>query len=191
MGTEEVLICSLREGGQETTNLDLILDSYTEFSLVTEGKATGTSIHLAGYLIAEEEEGEEEEEEEDSDEGDELCCGGHSHGHLHSHDGQGRSKPSEAIQGAARSYVWTRKRCLFPLTLVPLPCKFYHRGRHHCGSTSAVVVFFQPCLASQALLHRQWVTLAPDLRLEKWTEATPRMPRRGSRFCLRIKQYGF
>ena len=88
MGNEEVLICSLREGGQETTNLDLILDTYTELSLATKAKNTKASIHVAGYLIAE---SEEEEEEDDEDAG--TCCGlDHDHHHHHDHlQGQHRS----------------------------------------------------------------------------------------------------
>ena len=83
-GAEEVLICSLREGAQESTNLDLILDSYTEFSLVSKPKSTSISIHLAGYLIADSDE-EEEAEEEDG-----TCCGlDHDH-HHHHHTLQGQ-----------------------------------------------------------------------------------------------------
>lgn len=83
MGTEEVLICSLREGGQETTNLDLILDSYTEFSLETKAKSTKASIHLAGYLITESGEVEDTDDEEE----DGTCCG-LDHDHHHHHHGQ-------------------------------------------------------------------------------------------------------
>ena len=84
-GADEVLICSLREGGQESTNLDLILDGYTEFSLASKPKSANVSIHLAGYLIAE----TDEEEEEDREEEDGTCCGlDHDHDHHHSLQGQ-------------------------------------------------------------------------------------------------------
>ena len=42
----EVLLCSLREGGQESANLDIVLDRYTEFAV--HGAA---SVHLAGYYM--------------------------------------------------------------------------------------------------------------------------------------------
>lgn len=51
-GEEEVLLCSLREGGTESQNLDLIFDHYTEFKV--QGDA---SVHLTGYYIPEYEEG--------------------------------------------------------------------------------------------------------------------------------------
>lgn len=93
VGNEEVLICSLREGGQETTNLDLILDSYTEFSLATKSKGSKASIHLAGYLIPEGEEGHELEDGED----DGTCCGlDHNHQHDGQLQGQDQSSQNEA-----------------------------------------------------------------------------------------------
>ena len=86
-GADEVLICSLREGGQESTNLDLILDGYTEFSLASKPKSANVSIHLAGYLISETDEEQEEEQGEDG-----TCCGlDHDH-HTHHHTLQGQSK---------------------------------------------------------------------------------------------------
>lgn len=81
-GNDEVLICSLREGTQETTNLDLILDSYTEFSLATKSKNSKASIHLAGYLVAEEDEDDGEMEGEEDEDG--TCCDHeHHHGQYH------------------------------------------------------------------------------------------------------------
>jgi len=78
-----VLICSLREGGQECVSLDLVLSSYSEFTLVSNKKLGGkASIHLAGYLM-EDSEGEEEEEEDDGD-----CCGHDYDHHHHSHEGR-------------------------------------------------------------------------------------------------------
>lgn len=43
---QEVLLCSLREGGQESANLDIVLDHYTEFAV--RGEA---AVHLAGYYM--------------------------------------------------------------------------------------------------------------------------------------------
>ena len=43
---QEVLLCSLREGGQESANLDIVLDHYTEFAV--RGAA---AVHLAGYYM--------------------------------------------------------------------------------------------------------------------------------------------
>ncbi len=43
-----VLLCSLREGGQESCNLDIVLDSYSEFSVTG-----GAAVHLAGYYMPE------------------------------------------------------------------------------------------------------------------------------------------
>ena len=43
---QEVLLCSLREGGQESANLDIVLDYYTEFAV--RGEA---AVHLAGYYM--------------------------------------------------------------------------------------------------------------------------------------------
>lgn len=43
---QEVLLCSLREGGQESANLDIMLDHYTEFAV--HGEA---AVHLAGYYM--------------------------------------------------------------------------------------------------------------------------------------------
>lgn len=81
VGTDEVLLCSLREGALETTNLDLVLDSYTEFSLAPKNKQSKASLHLAGYLIPEEE--GSMEDDEDDEEG--TCCSlDRSHNH-HQH----------------------------------------------------------------------------------------------------------
>ena len=43
---QEVLLCSLREGGQESANLDIVLDHYTEFAV-----HGGAAVHLAGYYM--------------------------------------------------------------------------------------------------------------------------------------------
>ena len=43
------LLCALREGGTESQSLDLIFDSYTEFSV-----AGDAAIHLSGYYMIEE-----------------------------------------------------------------------------------------------------------------------------------------
>ena len=87
VGNDEVLICSLREGAQESTNLDLILDSYTEFSVVTKTGSTKASIHLAGYLIAE---GQEEEDDELDEDDEGTCCGlDHDHDHHHTSSWEG------------------------------------------------------------------------------------------------------
>lgn len=51
-GEEQVLLCSLRQGGTESQSLDLIFDHYTEFRV--QGDA---SVHLTGYYIPEYEEG--------------------------------------------------------------------------------------------------------------------------------------
>ena len=42
----EVLLCSLREGSQESANLDIVLDHYTEFAV-----HGGAAVHLAGYYM--------------------------------------------------------------------------------------------------------------------------------------------
>jgi len=105
VGEEEIFICSLREGGQECVNLDLVLSSYSEFSLVhaTSGKkgsgggggkgGGGASIHLAGYLMQDSEDSEEDEEDMEGIEGEGGCCDGthdHAHHHHHHHGLQGR-----------------------------------------------------------------------------------------------------
>jgi hypothetical protein len=78
---DQVLICSLRDGVQECVNMDLVLSSYSEFSLFSSKKqGSKASIHLAGYLMA-----ESDEEEEEGDDGD--CCA-HNHAHHHTHEGQ-------------------------------------------------------------------------------------------------------
>ncbi len=59
-------ICSLREGGTESVNLDLLVEDYTEFSIV--GNA---GIHLTGYHMPQEEDGPGFEEDGDLDEEDE------------------------------------------------------------------------------------------------------------------------
>lgn len=87
VGNDEVLICSLREGGQESTNLDLILDSYTEFSLVSKSGSANASIHLAGYLIAEGEEEDEDDEEYDEEDAEDGTCCSLDHDHHHDHSG--------------------------------------------------------------------------------------------------------
>ena len=43
---KEVLLCALREGGQESANLDIVVDHYTEFAV--HGQA---AVHLAGYYM--------------------------------------------------------------------------------------------------------------------------------------------
>ena len=50
---EPLVVCCLREGGTESTGLDLIFDSYAEFSV--EGPA---AVHLTGYYMPEYELGE-------------------------------------------------------------------------------------------------------------------------------------
>lgn len=64
VGDDEIFVCSLREGGQETTTLDLSFDSYTEFLL--HGPETA-SIHLAGYVVDVEEEDEDEDDDDDDE----------------------------------------------------------------------------------------------------------------------------
>ena len=46
---EGTLLCALREGGTESQSLDLIFDSYTEFSVVGDA-----AIHLSGYYMIQE-----------------------------------------------------------------------------------------------------------------------------------------
>ena len=65
MGDDEIFICSLREGAQESTGLDLAFDSYTEFQLVGGAEA---KVHLAGYIMPEYP--EEDSDEDDDDEAD-------------------------------------------------------------------------------------------------------------------------
>eukprot|EP00889_Picochlorum_renovo_P005457 jgi/Picre1/32487/NNA_007833.t1 len=55
-------VCSLREGGTESVSLDLLLEDYSEFSVV--GSA---SIHLTGYLMPRDDEGVEGFSDEDED----------------------------------------------------------------------------------------------------------------------------
>jgi hypothetical protein len=45
---EPIMLCSLREGVQESANLDLVYDRYTEFTV--EGAA---AVHLSGYYMPE------------------------------------------------------------------------------------------------------------------------------------------
>ena len=45
---DNILLCSLREGGTESQSLDLIFDSYTEFRVVGDA-----SVHLTGYYMKE------------------------------------------------------------------------------------------------------------------------------------------
>ena len=67
VGDDEIFICSLREGAQESTSLDLAFDSYTEFHLVGGAEA---KVHLAGYIMPEySEEESDEDDDEDTDDG--------------------------------------------------------------------------------------------------------------------------
>ena len=72
IGNEEVLICSLREGTSESTNLDVLLDQYSELSVQSNQKKTSTSIHVTGYHAPDEPQvmmrGDDEEEEDIDDE---------------------------------------------------------------------------------------------------------------------------
>lgn len=58
-------VCSLRQGGTECVGLDLIFDSYTEFTV--QGKA---SVHLTGYHMPEYELGSGDEDGSDGEEGE-------------------------------------------------------------------------------------------------------------------------
>lgn len=61
-------ICSLREGGNESVSLDLLVEDYSEFSVI------GTAaIHLTGYLMPQDDDGpgfEDNEDDEDDDDDD-------------------------------------------------------------------------------------------------------------------------
>ena len=57
-------ICILREGGTECMKLDLLVDEYTEFSVLGSGP-----IHLAGYYMMQDEDGFEDGFEEDDEDG--------------------------------------------------------------------------------------------------------------------------
>ncbi|KAI3430351.1 hypothetical protein D9Q98_004946 [Chlorella vulgaris] len=76
---EQLLVCSLREGGTESIGLDLIFDQYTEFTV--EG---GAAIHLTGYFMPEYEMGGEE-----SSDDDEQGLEGYAPGQLLGYDDNG------------------------------------------------------------------------------------------------------
>lgn len=70
VGKAETLICSLKEGSTESTNLDIVLDQYAEFSVKTNAPQNAQgSIHLIGYHVIE---NEQEEEDGDEEMGDEI-----------------------------------------------------------------------------------------------------------------------
>jgi len=60
---EEIILASLSAGAHESQTLDLIFDSYTEFTVV--GKR---EVHVAGYYVPEEEVPESDDEDDEDDE---------------------------------------------------------------------------------------------------------------------------